>query len=248
MDADGLDSESGTGEPRPQRLAELSANLAEVRVRIGEAATRSGRAPDDVALVVVTKAWPASDVRALATLGVIDVAENRVQELADKRPAVPAVGLRWHLVGGLQTNKAYKAAMLADVVESIDRDKLVLALNEGGARAERGIECLVQINLDPVARPGRSGVAPGDASRLADMVAGQEWLRLRGVMGVAPLRADPAPAFATLAEVAEGIVSAHPAADVISAGMSLDFSAAIEAGATQVRIGTAVLGNRPGLR
>lgn len=228
------------------RRAELAANLDAVRDRIHTACARAGRSPDEVTLVVVTKTHPASDVRLLAELGVRDVGENRDQEAAPKARATADLDLRWHYVGQLQTNKAKSVAGYADVVHSLDRVRLATALSAAGARRERAITCLLQVGLD--ADPARGGVLPANLPELADAVADLPHLTLGGVMAVAPLGVEPARAFGALREIASRLREAHPAATMVSAGMSNDLEAAIEAGATHVRIGTAVLGVRPSLR
>ena len=223
------------------RADELAANLAEVRTRIEAACTTAGRAPGDVGLVAVTKTWPASDAALLRDLGVTDLAENRDQEAAPK--AAEVTGVRWHFVGSLQTNKARSVATYADVVESVDRDALVDALEAGAARADRELDVLLQVSLD--GDPGRGGCLPSAVPGLAERVATCAHLRLRGVMAVAPLREDPAAAFARLASVASALRAEHPGATTISAGMSGDLEAAVAAGSTSVRVGTALLGHRP---
>lgn len=231
-----------------ERRNELAHNLDGVHGEIAAAAVAANRDPASVSLVVVTKHWPASDVAALAALGVSDVGENRVQELTAKRAVLPPVGLRWHLIGSLQTNKVRPALLAADVIESVDRVKLVNDLDRTAAQLGLSVDCLVQVSLDPQPMPGRGGVAPEDAQRLADLVATGNRLRLRGVMGVAPNGGEAGPAFEQLRSVSAQIRCSHPQATIISAGMSSDFAAAIAAGATHVRIGTAVLGNRRTLR
>jgi len=148
------------------------------------------------------------------------------------------------MIGQLQRRKAGSVARWADVVESVDRPELVVALDRAATAAGRRLEVLVQVGLDLPARPDRGGVAGHDAPALADLVAQASALDLRGVMGVAPFPGDPHEAFARLAQVAERIRRDHPGADTISAGMSADLEAAVVCGTTQVRIGSAVLGER----
>jgi PLP dependent protein len=234
-----------------ERRAELGANLAEVRLRIAAAAAAAGRDPDDVTLVVVTKTWPASDVALLAELGVTDVGENRDQEAAPKAAALPdllpagVVGPAWHFVGQLQTNKVRSVVTYADVVESVDRLRLVTALDRAASAAGRQLRCLVQVSLatDPAA--GRGGASPADVPAIADALAAAASLELAGLMAVAPLGEDPDAAFGRLGEVAGRLRSAHPHARVLSAGMTEDLEAGVRHGATQVRVGRAVLGHRP---
>lgn len=230
------------------RLSQLTTGLAAVRQRIGAACRSSGRRPEEVTLVVVTKYFPVSDVRALHQLGVDHVGESRDQEAAGKAADCADLSLRWHFVGQLQTNKARSVARYVDVVHSVDRPALVTALDTAAERAGRRISCLVQVDLADGAAAGRGGVAPSGVAAVADVVAGSGSLRLGGVMAVAPLGADPARAFGRLAEVAASLRTDHPAASMVSAGMSGDLEAAIGAGATHVRVGSSVLGSRPPLR
>ncbi|UFN45537.1 YggS family pyridoxal phosphate-dependent enzyme [Nocardioides okcheonensis] len=227
------------------RADELAANLAAVRRRIDVACTGAGRDAGEVSLVVVTKFFPASDVRLLADLGVTDVGENRHQEAEAKAEECADLGLRWHFIGGLQSNKAAAVAAYADVVESVDRAKLVGPLARGAEARGRDVEVLLQVSLDPPGADHRSGVDPAALPDLAARVEESEPLRLRGLMAVAPLGEDPATAFARLAEVRAGFVRDHPRATVLSAGMSGDLEQAIACGATHVRVGSAVLGPRP---
>jgi pyridoxal phosphate enzyme (YggS family) len=229
-----------------RRHAEISEGLDEVRSRIAAACGRAGRSPDEITLIVVTKFFPTSDVRLLHELGVRHVGENRHQEAVDKAAECEDLDLTWHFVGTLQSNKAAAVTAYASVVESVDRAKLVRGLSKGAHERGRTLDVLVQVSLDSdTAGTGRSGVDPEQAEDLARRVATAEGLRLRGVMGVAPLGEDPVPAFEKLGRVAGRIRLVEPAATWISAGMSQDFEAAIESGATHVRIGSAVLGERP---
>jgi pyridoxal phosphate enzyme (YggS family) len=227
------------------RRDQIAAGLDGVRRRIAEASTSWGRDPAEVSLVVVTKFFPASDVRILADLGVTDVGENRHPEAADKRAACGDLPLRWHFIGGLQSNKAAVVGSYADVVESVDRSKLVGALDRGAHGRGHPVDVLLQVSLDPRDHPGRAGADPADLAALADAVEAAGMLRLRGLMAVAPLNEDPADAFARLATIRAGFVDERPAATWLSAGMSHDLEAAIRAGATHVRVGSAILGERP---
>ncbi|MGC9667355.1 YggS family pyridoxal phosphate-dependent enzyme [Planosporangium sp. 12N6] len=237
------------------RRAELAQRLSQVRDRIAAACTDAGRDPGEVTLVAVTKTYPAGDVRRLADLGVRDVGENKDQEAAPKAAELAAAGVpvRWHFVGQLQRNKARSVAGYADLVHSVDSVPLAAALDRAAARyRERPLDVLVQVSLD--SDPERGGAVSGaatperDLDRVVAAVAGSSALRLRGVMAVAPLSWDPRSAFDRLAEVAHVLRREHPAATVVSAGMSTDLEAAIAAGATHVRIGSALLGKRPPLR
>ena len=230
------------------RRDELAANLDVVRRRIATACEQAGRDPGEVSLVVVTKFFPASDVRLLADLGVTDVGENRHQEAEAKAAECADLGLRWHFIGGLQSNKASAVASYADVVESLDRAKLVGPLSRGAHARGHDVDVLIQVSLDPPGAGHRSGADPGDLAELAARVHEAGMLRLRGLMAVAPLGEDPATAFRRLAEIRGGFVGDHPDATVLSAGMSGDLEAAIACGATHVRVGSAVLGTRPAVQ
>jgi pyridoxal phosphate enzyme (YggS family) len=234
------------------RRAEIAAGLEAVEARILAACTAAGRDRSEITLVAVTKTFPASDVGHLAALGVRDVGENRDQDAAKKvaeceRAGVP--GLRWHFVGQLQRNKAGSVATYAHVVHSVDRARLVTALDRAALAAGRRVVALVQVDLraEPL-DDGRGGAAPSFVAELAEAVAGAQQLELGGVMAVAPMGEDPAPAFARLAEVAARLRRDHPSATVVSAGMSGDLEAAVQHGATHLRVGTALLGSRPSLR
>ncbi|MGW3075851.1 MULTISPECIES: YggS family pyridoxal phosphate-dependent enzyme [unclassified Kitasatospora] len=237
------------------RYEELGTNLEVVERRIADACAAAGRARDEVTLVVVTKTYPAEDTALLAGLGVTDVAENRDQDAAPKAEQCRNLPLDWHFVGQLQTNKVRSVVRYANHVHSVDRLRLVESLSAAVLKSERPeLGCLVQVALDKAHGEGghRAGVAPEDVARLADAIADTPGLRLDGVMTVAPLAGplagDPARAFERLAEIATAVRADHPAATMVSAGMSGDLEQAIAAGATHVRVGTAVLGVRSPLR
>ncbi|WP_435769384.1 YggS family pyridoxal phosphate-dependent enzyme [Nocardioides sp. SYSU DS0651] len=237
--------------PGTDRRAEVAAGLRRVHERIAAACAQAGRPADEVRLVVVTKFFPASDVELLAELGVTDVGENRHQEAEEKVAACaegPAAGLVWHFIGGLQRNKAAAVARYAAVVESVDRPELLPRLARGAAESGRQVDVLLQVSLDPPGSDHRAGVPPDRLAALAEQAAGVPELRLRGLMAVAPLGEDPTAAFGRLAEVRETFLVDHPDATVLSAGMSGDLEAAVQAGATHVRVGTAVLGSRPAVQ
>ena len=224
------------------RRDELAARLTAVRERISAACEAAGRKPEDVTLIAVTKTFPASDVRLLNGLGVIDFGENRDAEAAPKAAQCADLRLSWHFIGQLQTNKAASVARYATFVHSVDRLRLVHALGAAARRAERAIECLIEVSLD--ADPARGGALASDVSGLAEALTAEEGLILAGVMAIAPLGMPPVEAFAKLLDSAAVVRAVRPAATVISAGMSGDLEAAIAAGATHVRIGTALLGDR----
>jgi PLP dependent protein len=247
---------SGAGDPLSRR-AELAGRLERVRARIGAACAAAGRNSSALTLIAVTKTYPASDVLALAGLGLRDFGENRDQEAGPKAAEV-AVGdgpaVRWHFIGQLQTNKAHRVARYADVVQSVDRLRLVHALGAAARAEDRDLTCLVQVSLDPADASGgalagagdqaRGGVPPARLAELAAAVEAEPGLILGGLMAVAPLDMDPVAAFAPLRHLSGVVRSVRESASVISAGMSGDLEAAIAAGATHLRIGTALLGNR----
>jgi pyridoxal phosphate enzyme (YggS family) len=206
----------------------------------------AGRDPGEVTLVAVTKTFPASDVRLLSELGVRDVGENRDQDAAPKAAECADLGpvLTWHFIGQLQTNKAASVVRYAGVVHSVDRLRLVRALGAAARKAERSVTCLIQVSLD--AGEGRGGVPEPEVAALAAAVAGEDGLALGGVMAMAPLGVPPAEAFAPLPRIAGAVRASYPEAVIVSAGMSGDLEDAIAAGATHVRVGTALLGGRPG--
>lgn len=254
-----------------ERTAELQRRLLQVQQRIDRAVTASGRS-NSPRLVVVTKFHPALDVQRLVTLGIQDVGENRDQEARAKAAEVEVLaastgaqpsGISWHFIGQLQSNKAKYVVRYAAAVHSVDRAALVTALStamvrEQGRRHEDGqpprpsLDCLIQVDLDsrplqdrPEGIASRGGVEPDGVMALADQIAGAEELTLRGLMAVAPLGLEPAPAFERLREISAAVVARHPEATWISAGMSQDVEEAVAAGATHLRIGTDVLGPRP---
>lgn len=227
------------------RHDELAANLAAVRDRIDAAAVAAGRESGAVELVVVTKYFPASDVRILAELGVTAVGENKHQEAAAKAAECADLGVAWHFIGSIQSNKAAAIAAYADTVESVDRVKVVGGLERGAQQQGRTVDCLVQISLDPPGATGRGGAQGAAIAATAAAIASSSALRLRGVMAVAPLGEPAGPAFERLAQIAADLRTDHPDATTISAGMSADLEEAVKNGATHVRIGSAVLGPRP---
>jgi PLP dependent protein len=244
-----------------ERRAEIAAGLAKVRDRIAAACAAAGRAADEVTLVAVTKTYPAADVLRLAGLGVTDIGENRDQEAAGKAAAVAAAGaeVRWHFVGQLQRNKCRSVVGYADVVHSVDSVRLARALGGAAERhRDRPLDVLAQVSID--GDPARGGaVADLDRvgagaepdrllSKVAAALAAARALRLVGLMTVAPLDWEPERAYARLAEIVGRFRAEHPTATAVSAGMSGDLETAVRYGATHVRIGSALLGNRAGLR
>jgi PLP dependent protein len=221
--------------------------LTAVRQRIDAACQAAGRDPADITLIAVTKTWPASDVRLLSELGVSDVGENRDAEAAPKAAQCADLDLTWHFIGQLQTNKAASVVRYATFVHSVDRMRLIRALGAAARRAERVMQCLVEVSLD--GDPARGGAVASEVPALAEALAAEPGLALAGVMAIAPLGMAPREAFGLLLDSAAVVRAVRPAATVISAGMSGDLEDAVAAGATHLRIGTALLGDRgPGVR
>lgn len=225
-----------------RRQADLVGSLAAVRRRLAAAAESAGRRPDELTLVAVTKTFPVTDVRLLAAIGVRDIGENRDREARAKAAACADLDLRWHFVGRLQTNKCRSIAQYADEVHAVDRAAAVTALQRGAERAARVVGAFVQVSLD--GDPARGGAVRSGVPAVADAIAAASNLRLRGVRAVAPRGADSGRWFEVLADVAAEVRRNHPQAHWVSAGMSGDLEAAVAAGATHVRIGTALLGGR----
>ena len=245
----------GENQGNDPRSAELAERLAAVRKRIAAASESAGRSDRPPSLIVVTKFHPAEDIRRLAALGVTDVGENRDQEAAAKALELADLALTWHFVGQLQTKKAKSVARYAAAVHSVDRPQLVDALakavrNEMDAGGRARMDCFIQVSLEEDGRSDdggthRGGATPADVPLLAERIAGADSLNLAGVMAVAPLGAPPEPAFEKLAEISARLVTQHPGAAAISAGMSQDLEAAVRFGATHLRIGSDILGSRP---
>ncbi len=214
-------------------------NLARIRGRIAEACARANRAVGSVTLVAVAKTHPAAAVAAALAAGQTAFGENRVQEAAGKYPPLRArhPALRLHLIGALQTNKARDAVRLADVIESLDRPRLAAALAEAMVDQARRPDLLVQVNTG--AEPQKAGIPRAEAAEFVRACREDHGLPVTGLMCIPPADQDPAPHFGFLAELAGRLGLA-----VLSMGMSADFEAAIAAGATHVRVGSAIFGTR----
>ena len=219
--------------------AAIAANLRAVRARIAAAERTAGRAAGAVTLVAVSKTKPAVAIAAALAAGQVVFGENRVQETAEKFPALRAAhqGLRLHLIGGLQTNKAREAVRLADVIETLDRPRLADALEAAIGGQARAPELLIEVNTGD--EPQKSGIPRAAADSFIEACKPRFGARLRGLMCVPPLGQDPRPHFTWLAACAQ----AHDL-PVLSMGMSADFEIAIACGATWVRVGSAIFGAR----
>jgi len=222
-------------------------NLEEIRDRVARAARKVGRNPDSVRIVAVSKTVPISRIEEAIAAGVRVLGENRVQEAREK---VRAIGKKipWHLIGHLQTNKVHPAVSLFDMVHSVDSLRVATALNREAGKQEKLLPVLVQVNISGEAR--KSGVAVDRALELIEQVAGMTSLQLQGLMTIPPYAADPEAGrsiYRRLRELrdhvnAEGL-SRTPLRH-LSMGMSHDFEVAVEEGATMVRVGTLLFGER----
>jgi PLP dependent protein len=221
----------------------LAERLEALRSSIADAAAVAGRNLADIHLIAVTKFQPAAVVRELYRLGVRDFGESRHQEARAKAAELARLDLRWHFVGQLQTKKARQVRAYANVIHSVDRASLVDALSDAAGSAADSRDCFVQLNLTD--DPGRGGIAAEDLEPLVERVVAAPGLRLLGVMAVAPLGADPRRSFAAVRAASQRVAAIDPDAVWISAGMSGDYREAILEGATHLRIGTAITGNRP---
>ena len=217
-------------------MSEISDNIARIGERIAHAAERAGRRPEEVTLVAVTKKKPASAVLEALAAGVCDVGENYVQEAAEKREQI-AEG-RWHLLGHLQSNKAKLAVSLFDLIESVDSVKLAQAISRQAAEKRQDI--LVQVHLGD--EDTKTGLLPDQVLEAAAEIAALPSMRLLGLMGIAPNGTDPRPYFQQMKRLFDRLPAEHR--QILSMGMSGDFEAAIEEGATSVRVGTAIFGAR----
>lgn len=220
-------------------MTPVAAALAALHCTIDEAVARAGRPAGCVTLVAVSKTHGAGSVEAALAAGQLVFGENRVQEAQGKFPPLRErhPSMRLHLIGGLQTNKAADAVALADVVETLDRPRLLDAITRAADAAGRCPELLVQVNVGN--EPQKSGIAPADADAFIAACRTRLGDRLTGLMCVPPAEGDPAPHFRWLAACA-----AHHGLSVLSMGMSGDFATAIAHGATQIRVGSAIFGSR----
>lgn len=225
-------------------MESLRQSLHDVLQDIENAAKLAGR-PSGVGLLAVSKTRPAEAVRSLADAGQRDFGENYVQEGMAKIQALADPGLAWHLIGHLQSNKCGEAAAHFDWVHSLDRPKLVVALARARPDHLPPLNVLVQVNVDGEA--GKSGCAPDGALPLAELVAQEPRLRLRGLMAIPEPHPDPGHrrrSFQQLKQLFDALAARHPGVDTLSMGMSDDFALAIAEGSTLVRIGTALFGAR----
>jgi pyridoxal phosphate enzyme (YggS family) len=229
-------------------VSDIAANLAHVRERIRRAAERARRSPDDVALVAVTKTFPAERVREAAAAGQRLFGENKVQEALDKMAALGDLDIEWHLIGHLQSNKARKAATSFRCIETIDRLDVLHRVDDAAADAGRCPRVLVQVDL--AHEETKHGVEAADVGALVQACLDARAVDLAGLMIVPPYPEQPEdsrPWFRRLRELRDDLVARGLPGDrlrELSMGMSIDFEVAIEEGATLVRVGTALFGRR----
>jgi len=235
--------------PDPGAVAVLARARAQVLEQVAAAAARSGRDPGAVRLVAVSKTVDVGRIRAAVAAGLTELGENRVQELATKAPLIE--GARWHLIGPLQSNKVRRAVEVADVIQSVDSLELGRRLDRIAAELRPGapLPVLLQVNVDD--DPAKAGFRPADLAAALDELLGLAGLRVDGLMTIGRLVDDPEaarPTFAALRTLAERLRGAHPGlGPELSMGMSDDYPVAVEEGATIVRVGRALFGERPGL-
>ena len=227
--------------PTPERIL---ANLREVRQRIADAARRSGRTPDAVRLVAVTKTVPTETIRVLVEAGQADIGENRAQQLRDRAAELQGEPVRWHMIGRIQRNKVKYVVPAAAMIHSVDSVRLAEEISKRAAAAGARATCLVEVNVS--GEEAKGGVAPAEAPRVAGETAALPAIDLVGLMTMAPLADNPEtvrPVFAALRECLARInrEARLPAPLVeLSMGMTQDYEVAIEEGATIVRVGTAL--------
>ena len=224
----------------------IASNLAEIRERIARSAARAGRAPEDITLVAVSKTFPPEAIRSAFKLGLRQFGENRVQEWESKRAAVADLDATWHLIGHLQSNKARRAANSFDRVDSVDSVALAQKLDAAAASEAKGLKILIEVHLG--GEETKSGVPEADLPELAEIIAQLQNLELRGLMTIPPYFEEPEqvrPYFQKLRTLRDQVSAqiGRPL-NVLSMGMSHDFEIAIEEGATEIRVGTALFGER----
>jgi PLP dependent protein len=221
----------------------IAQSLDAVQVRMAASLKRAGRAIDSVTLVAVTKTCPIERVVEAFDLGVRDFGENTVAELTTKAEALAASGrrARWHFIGRLQQNKINKLLPWVHLVQSVDSVELARALSTRAPPT--GLDVMVQVNVGQ--EPQKGGVDPARVFEVAAEVSALPRLKLRGLMAIPPVDLEPRPFFVALATLSRALVARTPGASLLSMGMSDDFELAIECGATHVRVGTAIFGNRP---
>jgi len=222
------------------RKDQILSNLESVKEKISAAAQAAGRAPSEITLIAVTKTFPVSDLEILYELGVRNFGENRDQEAAPKVSALPA-DITWHFQGGIQSNKLKSISNWASVIHSVDKFKYAQMISQFSVGKTK--EIFIQVSLDTLPQ-SREGVDPADLMQLAEQIMSLPNLQVKGLMAVAPLDQPTEQAFVRLQQIQQKFIQLYPAASSLSSGMSGDYELAISLGATHVRIGSSILGNR----
>lgn len=222
------------------RTKELADSLSEVNQRINIAATKASRAVDEITLITVTKTFPTSDIEILYQLGLRDFGENRDQEASKKVTNLPK-DIRWHFQGQIQSNKLKSITSWASCIHSVDQLRYAQLISQLIGDAKMPI--FIQVSLDKTSK-NRAGVEPDELIKMATQVSELPGISLQGLMAVAPLDMAAELAFANLAKIREVFLTSFPTAKSLSIGMSGDYETAIEYGATHIRIGSSILGNR----
>ena len=222
------------------RKDQILSNLESVKEKISAAAQAAGRSPSEITLIAVTKTFPVSDLEILYELGVRNFGENRDQEAAPKVSALPA-GITWHFQGGIQSNKLKSISNWASVIHSVDKFKYAQMISQFSVGKTK--EIFIQVSLDTLPQ-SREGVDPADLMQLAEQIMSLPNLQVKGLMAVAPLDQPTEQAFVRLQQIQQKFIQLYPAASSLSSGMSGDYELAISLGATHVRIGSSILGNR----
>jgi len=222
------------------RKDQILSNLESVKEKISAAAQAAGRSPSEITLIAVTKTFPVSDLEILHELGVRNFGENRDQEAAPKVSALPA-DITWHFQGGIQSNKLKSISNWASVIHSVDKFKYAQMISQFSVGKTK--EIFIQVSLDTLPQ-SREGVDPADLMQLAEQIMSLPNLEVKGLMAVAPLDQPTEQAFVRLQQIQQKFIQLYPAASSLSSGMSGDYELAISLGATHVRIGSSILGNR----
>lgn len=222
------------------RKDQILSNLELVKEKISAAAQAADRAPNEITLIAVTKTFPVSDLEILHELGVRNFGENRDQEAAPKVGVLPA-DITWHFQGGIQSNKLKSISNWASVIHSVDKFKYAQMISQFSVGKTK--EIFIQVSLDSLPQ-SREGVDPADLMQLAEQIMSLPNLEVKGLMAVAPLDQPTAQAFVRLQQIQQKFIQLYPAASSLSSGMSGDYELAISLGATHVRIGSSILGNR----
>jgi len=222
------------------RKDQILSNLESVKEKISAAAQAAGRSPSEITLIAVTKTFPVSDLEILHELGVRNFGENRDQEAAPKVGVLPA-DFTWHFQGGIQSNKLKSISNWASVIHSVDKFKYAQMISQFSVGKTK--EIFIQVSLDTLPQ-SREGVDPADLMQLAEQIMSLPNLEVKGLMAVAPLDQPTEQAFVRLQQIQQKFIQLYPAASSLSSGMSGDYELAISLGATHVRIGSSILGNR----